>query len=65
MGYKKYSDIASAEEMLEHIKRGNIGSRQTAYRELVTIINEWPRTPVAREAQRMIDADYSDLVYMS
>ncbi len=63
MGYKKYSSIASAEEMIYKIKRGGISSRNTAYRELMTIANEWPGTSVGRDAEDLIDDEYSDLKY--
>lgn len=63
MLYKKYSDISSAEAMVEHIKRGGISSRNTAFRELQTIAQEWSGTNVAREAQYLIDTEYSDLKY--
>ena len=65
MGYKKYSDIGAARVMIDNIKRGYISSRNTAYRELFTIANEWPGTPEGREAERLIDSEYSDQKYSS
>lgn len=61
--YKKYSDIAGAEAMIEHIKNGGISNGNTAYRELVTIKNEWPGTSVAYEAEALIDERYSQYKY--
>lgn len=61
MGYKKYSDICTAEEMVQYIKNGGISNRNTAFRELQTICQEWPGTNVAREAKYLIDTEYSDL----
>lgn len=58
--YKKYSDVTSAEEMVNKIKNGEISNRNTAYRELVTIASEWEGTPVGNEAQYLIDYEYSD-----
>lgn len=63
MGYKKYSFIEMAEEMVEKIKNGKIVNRNTAYRELVTIVNEWRGNFVAQQAQWLIDERYSDLKY--
>lgn len=58
---KKYSDYSSAEAMVLNIKEGKVPNRATAYRELVTIINEWSGTKVAKDAQYLIDTKYSDL----
>lgn len=63
MGYKKYSDYASAEEMVSYIQRGGISNRNTAYRELLTITQEWPGTDASYEAQYLIDTEYSDQKY--
>lgn len=63
MGYKKYSSCEVAQAMVNHIKNGGIINRNTAYRELLTISNEWPGTSVGREAQDLIDEKYSDLKY--
>ena len=63
MLYRKYSDITSAEEMIERIRNGDISSRNTAYRELVVIAGEWDGTSVGREAEYLIDSMYSDLKY--
>ena len=57
MGYKKYSDIASAEAMIERIKKGQV-TGNTAYRELITIKNEWPNTSVASEAEKILRYDF-------
>ncbi len=59
MGYKKYSNIASAEAMIERIKSGLlVGER--AYRELRQIANEWPYTSVGDEAERLIRYEFSE-----
>ena len=63
MGYKKYSDYSSAVEMVNYIRRGGISSRNTAYRELLTISNEWSGTSAGRDAEDLIDERYSDLKY--
>lgn len=63
MGYKKYSDYSSAEEMVAYIKRGGISNRNTAYRELLTITKEWPRTNAADDAEYLIDTEYVDQKY--
>lgn len=63
MGYKKYSDYAAAEEMINRIKRGEITNRNTAYRELVTISHEWRGTSLGDEAEYLIDVEYSDQKY--
>lgn len=63
MGYKKYSDYSVAVEMLKHIKGGGITSRNTAYRELLTITQEWPGTDAAYEAEYLINSEYSDQKY--
>ena len=63
MGYKKYSYIEMAEEMVDRIREGKETNRNTAYRELVTIKNEWKGYPVANEAEYLIDEYYSDLKY--
>lgn len=63
MGYKKYSDYSAAEEMVNYIKRGGITSRNTAYRELLTISQEWPGTDAAYEAEYLINSEYSDQKY--
>lgn len=59
MGYKKYSDKASAEEMLEKIEDGEI-PEYTAYRELIQIFKEWQGTDVGREAKDLLDDEYKD-----
>lgn len=46
---------------MKKIKNGGISNRNTAYRELVTIMNEWPGTSVGDEAEDLIDERYSDL----
>ncbi len=61
MGYKKYSDIGVAAAIVEKIRNGGIPNRNTAYRELVTIMNEWSGTSVGDEAEDLIDERYSDL----
>ena len=63
MGYRKYSDISSAEEMVSYIERGGIPDRNTAYRELLIIMQEWGGTSVAYDAQSLIDREYSDQKY--
>lgn len=56
MGYKKYSDSASAERMIELIENGEV-SGNTAYRELQIISEEWAGTPIGNKAEYMKD-DY-------
>ena len=51
MGYKKYSYVEMAEEMVDKIREGKIQNRNTAYRELVTIKNEWSGYQVADDAE--------------
>lgn len=63
MGYKKYSDINMAIEMVDKIRRGEISNRNTAYRELMQISNEWRGESVGYDAQDLIDENYSDLKY--
>lgn len=63
MGYKKYSFVEMAQEMVDKIRRGEIPNRNTAYRELVQIMNEWRGEPVADDAEDLIDERYSDLKY--
>lgn len=63
MGYKKYSYVEMAEEMVRKIKNGEISNRNTAYRELVQIINDWRGERVAEDAEDLIDEKYSDLKY--
>ena len=63
MGYKKYSDIYMAQEMVNKIERGEIPNRDTAYRELLTVVGEWRGTSVADEAEDLIDTRYSDLKF--
>lgn len=63
MGYKKYSSIDVAESMVERIRNGGISNNNTAYRELLTISQEWAGTSVGREAQALIDYRYSDYKY--
>ncbi len=65
MGYKKYSYVEMAEEMVDKIREGKIQNRNTAYRELVTIKNEWSGYQVADDAEYLIDTYYSDLKYNS
>lgn len=65
MGYKKYSDIDMAKEMVNKIRRGEISNRNTAYRELMQISNEWRGESVAYDAENLIDDEYSDLKYNS
>ena len=55
---KKYGDMATAEEMIELIREGKITNDNTAYRELLTIIMEWPDTSVSIEAQYLLDTKY-------
>lgn len=62
MGYKKYSNIASAEAMIEKIKSGVV-TGNTAYRELRQIANEWPNTSVGDEAERLIRYEFSEYSY--
>lgn len=62
MGYKKYSNIASAEAMIEKIKSGIIIGN-TAYRELRQIANEWPGTSVGNEAEKLIKYKFSEYSY--
>lgn len=56
--YKKYSDTAIAWEVIQQIKDGKI-TGNTAYRELVTIRNEWRGTSVGNEAEYLIDTMFS------
>lgn len=65
MGYKKYSYIEMAEEMVNRIREGKIQNRNTAYRELVTIKNEWGSYQVGKDAEYLIDQYYSDLKFAS
>ncbi|QFJ54800.1 hypothetical protein [Pseudobutyrivibrio xylanivorans] len=60
MGFKKYSDAASAERMIEKIIDGEIASDGTAYRELQTIASEWKGTYIGDRAQYLIDNYYAD-----
>lgn len=60
--YKKYSDTASALEIIEQIKDGELIGN-TAYRELVTIKHEWEGTKVADEAEYLIDTMFSKYKY--
>lgn len=53
MEYKKYASKDVAWEVINSIERGeNIG--YTAYSQLERIKNEWPRTDLSREAERLI-----------
>lgn len=62
MGYKKYSNTASAREVICQIKEGKI-TGNTAYRELETIKGEWRGTDLADEAEYLIDTMFSEYKY--
>ncbi len=59
MGYKKYSNTSGAWEVIQQIKDGKL-TGNTAYRELVTIKNEWSGTSLSDEAEYMIDTMFSE-----
>lgn len=63
MGYKKYSFVEMAQEMVDKIRRGGISNRNTAYRELMQIMNEWRGESVADDAEDLINERYYDLKY--
>ncbi|MBD5531240.1 MAG: hypothetical protein HDQ98_03430 [Lachnospiraceae bacterium] len=62
MGYKKYSDTASAWEIIRQIKESKI-TGNTAYRELETIKGEWRGTDLVDEAEYLINTMFSEYKY--
>lgn len=60
--YKKYSDTAAAQEIIQQIKDGKL-TGNTAYRELETIKNEWRGTSIADEAEYLIDTMFYQYKY--
>lgn len=59
MGYKKYSDEAAAWRIIEKIQDGEL-TGNTAYRELISIRNEWKGTQAGDAAERLLDEMFSD-----
>lgn len=59
MGYRRYSDQASAEEIIKKIEAGEL-TGYPAYRALVQIAEEWYGTTVGDAAKTLIEDEFAD-----
>lgn len=58
-----FSDITGAEEIIRQVKNGDFPNRNTAYRFLVEIVNQFRGQPIADEAEYLINTYYADQKY--
>lgn len=61
MGYKRFSNIDEAEEIIKQAEDGDYKSRETMYNMLVQIKSEWRGYHCAERAQELIDELFSDI----
>ena len=61
MGYKRFSDIDEAEDMIRRAEDGEYNNRSTMYNILVQIKSEWKDKHCGKRAQELIDELFSDL----
>ncbi len=60
MDYKRFSDKAEVEEMLQRAKDGEYSSKAGMYNILVQIKSEWRGTRYAEMAQYLINIEFSE-----